>query len=42
MMNTHTQIDSAELHATIELGIDDHAKWFYIGRQLDRDSDMLG
>ena len=34
-MNTHTQINPNELHATIKLGIDAHAKWFYVGRQLD-------
>ena len=42
MMNTHTQINPTELHATIKLGIDAHAKWFYVGRQLDGDSDMIG
>ena len=26
-MNTHTQINPTELHATIKLGIDAHAKW---------------
>ncbi len=34
-MNTDTQINPHELHATIKLGIDVHAKWFYVGRQLD-------
>jgi len=34
-MNTHTQINPTELPATIKLGIDAHAKWFYVGRQLD-------
>ncbi len=34
-MNTHTQINPTELHATIKLGIDAHAKWFYVARQLD-------
>jgi len=34
-MNTHTQLNPTELHATIKLGIDAHAKWFYVGRQLD-------
>ena len=34
-MNTHTQINPSELHVTIKLGIDSHAKWFYVGRQLD-------
>jgi hypothetical protein len=34
-MNTHNRINPSELHATIKLGIDAHAKWFYVGRQLD-------
>jgi hypothetical protein len=34
-MNTHTQFDLTELHATIKLGIDAHAKWFYVGRQVN-------
>ena len=34
-MKTHTQINPTELQATIKLGIDAHAKWFYVGRQLD-------
>ena len=34
-MNTPTQINPSELHATIKLGIDARAKWFYVGRQLD-------
>ena len=34
-MKSHTQINRTELHATIKLGIDAHAKWFYVGRQLD-------
>ncbi len=34
-MNTHTQTNPTELHATIKLGIDAHAKWFYVGRQFD-------
>ena len=34
-MNTDTQINPSELHATIKLGIDAHAKWIYVGRQLD-------
>jgi hypothetical protein len=34
-MNTHTQPIPTELHATIKLGIDAHAKWFYVARQLD-------
>ena len=38
MMNTHTQTNPTELHATIKLGIDAHAKWFYVGRQLNGDS----
>lgn len=34
-MNTKTKSNSTELHDTIKLGIDAHAKWFYVGRQLD-------
>jgi hypothetical protein len=34
-MNTHTQTHPTELHAAIKLGIDAHAKWFYVGRRLD-------
>ena len=34
-MNANTESSPAELHATIKLGIDAHAKWFYVARQLD-------
>ena len=37
-----TRINPTEVHATIKLGIDAHAKWFYVGRQLDGDSDVAG
>jgi AAA+ superfamily predicted ATPase len=34
-MKTTTHPNPTELHATIKLGIDAHAKWFYVARQLD-------
>ena len=34
-MKTITEPNPTELHATIKLGIDAHAKWFYVARQLD-------
>jgi hypothetical protein len=34
-MNTHTQPNLTERHATINLGLDAHAKWFRVGRRLD-------
>jgi hypothetical protein len=34
-MKTTTQSNPTEAHATIKLGIDAHAKWFYVTRQLD-------
>lgn len=34
-MKTHTQVNPTELHTAIKLGIDAHAKWFYVARQLD-------
>ena len=34
-MKTDTQINPTELDATIKLGIDAHAKWFYAARQVD-------
>ena len=34
-MNTKTQPNPTELPATIKLGIDAHAKWFYVACQLD-------
>ncbi len=33
-MNAITEPDSTELHATIKLGFDAHAKWFYVAPQL--------
>jgi hypothetical protein len=39
-MKTTTQPNPTELHATIKLGIDAHAKWFYVGRQVDGDSEV--
>ena len=33
-MKTITEPNPTELHATIKLGIDAHAKWFYVARQL--------
>jgi transposase len=32
-MNAITEPNPTELHATIKLGIDAHAKWFYVARQ---------
>jgi hypothetical protein len=34
-MNTKEQTNPTELQATIKLGIDAHAKWFYMARQVD-------
>ena len=34
-MKAHTRTNPTELPATIKLGIETHAKWFYAGRQLD-------
>ena len=34
-MNTKTKSNPTETCETIKLGIDAHAKWFYVGRQLD-------
>ena len=34
-MNATTELNPTEPHATIKLGIDAHAKWFYVARQLD-------
>ncbi len=34
-MKTTNQSNPTELYATIKLGIDAHAKWFYVARQLD-------
>ena len=41
-INTKIQLNPTELHATVKLGIDAHAKWFWIPRLLDGDSDMVG
>lgn len=40
-MNTITEPDPTEIHATIKLGIDAYAKWFYVGRQHDGDFDVV-
>jgi len=34
-MKTITETKPTQLHATIKLGINAHAKWFYVARQLD-------
>ena len=34
-MNTNTESNPTETCQSIKLGIDAHAKWFYVGRQLD-------
>ena len=34
-MSAITESNPTEVHATIKLGIDAHAKWFYVARQLD-------
>ena len=34
-MNAITKPNPTEVHVTIKLGIDAHAKWFYVGRQVD-------
>ena len=34
-MNTNTESNPTELHATIKLGIDAHAKGFYVTCQID-------
>ena len=34
-MNTITESNPTEPCQSIKLGIDAHAKWFYVGRQLD-------
>jgi hypothetical protein len=34
-MSAITEPNPTELHSTIKLGIDAHAKWFYVGRHLD-------
>ena len=37
-MNAIIEPNPTDLHATIKLGIDADAKWFYVGRHLDRDA----
>ena len=34
-MNTKTQSNTNETCESIKLGIDAHAKWYYVGRQVD-------
>ena len=34
-MNTKTQSNPTETCESIKLGIDAHAKWYYVGRQID-------
>lgn len=34
-MKTRTEPNPTETHETIKLGIDAHAKWYYVGRQVD-------
>ena len=34
-MNAITEPNPTEVHVTIKLGIDAHAKWFYVGLQVD-------
>ncbi len=34
-MKTITEPNPTEPHAAIKLGIDAHAKWFYVARQLE-------
>jgi hypothetical protein len=34
-LNTKEERDATELHATIKLGIDAHAKWFYVACQVE-------
>jgi hypothetical protein len=34
-MTTKTKSDPTESFETIKLGIDAHAKWYYVGRQVD-------
>jgi len=38
-MNTKTKSNPTELHATIKLGSDAHAKWSYVACPLDGDFD---
>ena len=34
-MNTKTESNPTESFQSIKLGIDAHAKWYYVGRQVD-------
>ncbi len=34
-MNTKTKTNPTETCESIKLGIDAHAKWYYVGRQVD-------
>ena len=34
-MNAKTKTNPTETNAAIKLGIDSHAKWFYVDRKLD-------
>jgi len=34
-MQNQTDANSSEPHATVKLGIDAHAKWCYVARQVD-------
>ena len=34
-MNTNTKSNSNETFETIKFGIDAHAKWYYVARQVD-------
>ena len=34
-MKTSAETDPTEVHVTIKLGSDAHAKWFYLARQVD-------
>ena len=34
-MNAKTESNSTKNHETIKRGIDAHAKWYYVGRQID-------
>lgn len=35
-MKTSAETDPTEVHVTIKLGSDAHAKWFYLAQQVDR------
>jgi hypothetical protein len=34
-MNANTKFNPTETCETVKLGIDAHAKWYYVGRQVD-------